>query len=108
MRARLFEIRAIAHAVGFALVGVALVATSGDIGADQAARRPPRTIIAPQTNPVVQELTRCDGLGTAVEQDAKFGARAENRQCLFTYGAPDSGSLAAQTRERTLSKPEDR
>jgi conjugative transfer region protein TrbK len=109
MRAPLFNLRAVARAAGFALVAAALVATAMDFGQHEPLPQPPRMVVAPQTDPLTHEITRCDALGMAAEQDAKCDAAwAENRRRFFTYGAADSGSRAMQTRAQSASNPEGR
>ena len=110
MRGRLFKIRAIAQTVGFALVAVAMamVATTIDLGRHEPLPQLPRTVIAPQTVPLMQELTRCEALGTAAEQDPWCEAIwAEIQRRLFK-DSPNSGPRNAQTPNQSASKPEDR
>ena len=109
MRGRLFNLRAVARAAGFAFVGVAIVATAIHLGRDQAVPRPARTVVTPQTDPLVREIKRCEALGMAAEQDARCEAAwAENRRRFFTYRPADSGSRDAPTRNQAASKPEGR
>ena len=109
MRGRLFNLRAVARAAGFALVAVAIVATAIHLGRDQAVPRPARTVVLPLADPLVREIKRCEALGMAAEQDAKCEAAwAENRRRFFTYHPADSGSRAMQTRNQAASKPEGR
>jgi conjugative transfer region protein TrbK len=109
MRGRLLNLPAVARAVGFALVAVAIVATAIHLARHEAAPRPPGTIVAPQTDPLAQEITRCEALGMAAEQDFKCEAAwAEIRLRFFTYRPADSGSRATQTRNQAASKPEGR
>ena len=110
MRSRLFNFPAVTRAVGFALVAVALVATALHINRHEPSPRLPRmVVVAPQTDPLIREITRCEALGMAAEQDARCGAAwAENRQRFFTYRAADSGSRATQTRNRPATNRQDR
>ena len=85
------------------------MATAIHLGRHEAAPRPARTVVAPQTDPLMQEITRCEALGMAAEQDARCEAAwAEKRQRFFTYRPPDSGSRNAQTRNQAESKSEGR
>jgi conjugative transfer region protein TrbK len=109
MRAPLFNLRAIAWAAGFVLVAVAMVAAAIDFGRDGPLPRPAVPLMVPKSDPLPQELTRCDALGTAAEQDAKCDAAfSESRQRFFTSPPADSGSRATQTRNHPPSKPEGR
>ena len=109
MRAPLLNLPAVARAAGFALVAVAIVATVIHLGHHEPSPGPARTVVAPQTDPLAQEITRCEALGMAAEQDPRCEAAwAENRHRFFTYRPTDSGSRNAQTRNQTASKPEDR
>ncbi len=109
MRGRLLNIPAVARAAGFALVATAIVATAIHLGRHESAPRPAGTIVAPQTDPLAQEITRCEALGMATEQDARCEAAwAEIRRRFFIYRPADSGSRATQTRNQAASKPEGR
>ena len=109
MRGRLFNLRTVARAAGFALVAVAIVATAIHIGRDQTVPRPARTVVLPLADPLVREIKRCEALGMAAEQDARCEAAwAENRRRFFTYDPTDNGSRAMQTRNRSASKAEGR
>jgi conjugative transfer region protein TrbK len=109
MRGRLFSLRAVARAAGFTLAGVAMVATAIHLGRDEAAPQPARMVATPQTDPLMRELTGCQALGPAAEQDAKCDALwAENRRRFFTYRPADCGLRATQTRNQPASKPEGR
>ena len=109
MRGRLFNLRAVVRAAGFALAAVAIVATTIHLGRDEPSPRPPRTVVPPLADPLVREIKRCEALGMAAEQDAKCEAAwAENRRRFFTYRPADSGSRNAQTRNQAASKPEGR
>ena len=109
MRGRLFNLRTVARATGFALVAVAIVATAIYLGRDQAVPRPARTVVLPLADPLVRETKRCEALGMAAEQDARCEAAwAENRRRFFTYHPADSSSRATQTRNQAASKHEGR
>lgn len=109
MRGRLFNLRAVARAAGFVLVAVAIVATAIHVGRHEVAPRPAETAVEPQTDPLVQEIIRCEALGMAAEQDARCNAAwAENRRRFFTYRPADSASRNAQTHNQAASKPEGR
>ncbi len=109
MRGRLFNLRAVARAAGFAIVAVSIVATAIHLGRDQTMPRPARTVVLPLADPLVREIKRCEALGMAAEQDARCEAAwAENRRRFFTYRPADSGSRNAQTRNQAASKPEGR
>jgi conjugative transfer region protein TrbK len=109
MRGRLLNLPAVARAVGFALVAVAIVASAIHLGRHESAPRPARMVVAPRTDPLTQEIARCEALGMAAEQDARCEAAwAENRQRFFTYRPADRGSRTTQTRNQAASKLEDR
>jgi conjugative transfer region protein TrbK len=111
MRGGLLKIRAIARAVGLALVAVAMamVATTIDLGRHEPLPQLPRTVIAPQADPLMHELSRCEALGTAAEQDPSCEAIwAEIQRRLFIDSPADNGSRNAQTPNQAAPKPEDR
>jgi conjugative transfer region protein TrbK len=109
MRAALFNLRAIARAAGFALVAVTMAATAIDVGRDEPSPRPPRMVVPPQTDPLVQDLTRCEAFGTAAEQAPWCEAIwAEIQRRLFMDSPADSGSRNAQAPYQAASKPEGR
>ena len=109
MRGRLLNLPAVARAAGFALVALAIVATAIHLGRHESAPRPARTVFAPRTDPLAQEITRCEALGMAAEQDARCEAAwGEIRRRFFIYRPADGGSRATQTRNQAASKPEGR
>jgi conjugative transfer region protein TrbK len=109
MRAPLLSLPAVARAAGFALVAAAIVASAIHLGRHEPAPRPARMLVAPRTDPLTQEITRCEALGMAAEQDARCQAAwAENRQRFLTYRPAESGSRTTQTRNPAASKREDR
>ena len=109
MRAHLLNLPAIARAAGFALVATAIVATVIHLGRHEAAPRPVMTVVAPRTDPLMQDLTRCEALGTAAEQDPWCEAIwAEIQRRLFIDAPTDSSSRNAQTSDQAPSKPEGR
>ena len=110
MRGRLFNFPAVARAAGFALVAVAITATAIHVNRHEPSPRLPRmVVVTPPTDPLTQEITRCEALGMAAEQDASCGAAwAENRQRFLTYRPADSRSRATQTRNQPAPNPEDR
>ena len=108
MRGRLFNFRALARVAGCALVAVAIVAVAIH-GRHDLSPRPARIAVTPLTDPLAQEMIRCEALGMAAEQDARCKAAwAENRQRFFTYRAEDRNSRKAQTRNHAVSNAEDR
>jgi conjugative transfer region protein TrbK len=109
MRGPLFNLRAVALAGGFALVAVAMVATAIDFSRDEPALRPAVPLLVPQSDPLAQDLTRCEALGTAAEQAPWCEVIwAEIQRRLFIHAPADSGSRNAQTPNPAASKPEGR
>jgi conjugative transfer region protein TrbK len=86
MRERLFDIAYIGRAAGFMLVAVALLASAIQLDPDQSTRLLVRTVVAPQSDPLLHEISRCESLGLAAEQDASCDAAwSENHQRFYTY-----------------------
>jgi conjugative transfer region protein TrbK len=79
------------RATGFALVGVAIVATTLHFRDD---RPTASSVTAPRpTDPFAAELARCQALGMAAQNDdACTAAWAENRRRFFTYRPASSVS----------------
>jgi conjugative transfer region protein TrbK len=110
MRGRFLNLPALARAAGFALIAVAIVATAIQLSRHEPSPRLPRMlVVAPQTDPLTREITRCEALGAAAEQDARCDAAwAENRQRFFTYRQADNRSCTEQTRNQPAPDPGDR
>ena len=89
MRGRLLNLPAIARAVGFALVAVAIVAAALHFRA--APLRSPDHAASPTatSDPLSDELKRCQVLAAQAKDDADCEAAwAENRRRFFTYQQP--------------------
>jgi conjugative transfer region protein TrbK len=109
MRGRLFNLPAVARAAGFALMAAAMFATAIRLGHYEPSPRLPRMVVVPQSDSLTHEITRCDALGRAAEQDARCDAAwAENRQRFFSYRPADSRSRPTQMRDQPAPNPEDR
>ena len=89
MRGRLLNLPAIARAVGFALVAIAIVAAS--LHFRETPSRLPDHAVGPVAtpDPLSDELTRCRVLGAQTKDDADCEtAWAESRRRFFTYQPP--------------------
>jgi conjugative transfer region protein TrbK len=92
MRGRLLNVGAIGRATGFALVGLAIIATAVHFRHSDA---PHATLSAPShiSDPLARELTRCQAIGMAAKDDATCEAAwAENRRRFFVYRPPASAA----------------
>jgi conjugative transfer region protein TrbK len=100
MRARFLNLRAVARALGFALVAVAIVATALHFRAPR--RAEPSAVDAPaRSDPLAEELKRCQLIADQAKDDpACEAAWAESRPRFFTYApahAATPGSPATNT-----------
>ena len=91
MRGRLLNLPAIARAVGFALVGIAIVAAT--LHFREAPSRLPDHPAGPAaaSDPLSDELKRCQVLAAQAKDDADCEAAwAESRRRVFTYHPPST------------------
>jgi conjugative transfer region protein TrbK len=91
MRGRFLNLPAIARAVGFALVAVAIVAAT--LHFREAPSRLPDHAASPATtsDPLSDELKRCRLLASEAKDDADCEAAwAESRRRFFTYQPPST------------------
>jgi conjugative transfer region protein TrbK len=91
MRARFLNLPAIARAVGFALVAVAIV--SATLHFREAPLRSPDHAASPAatSDPLSDELKRCRVLAAQAKDDADCEAAwAESRRRFFTYRPPST------------------
>jgi conjugative transfer region protein TrbK len=102
MRARLPNLWAVARALGFTLVGVAIVAASLHF------RGPPSRIetrpadVSESPDPLAEELKRCQFIADQAKDDpACEAAWAENRRRFFTY-AP--ASMPSATTAKSIGR----
>jgi conjugative transfer region protein TrbK len=101
MRARLLNLPAVARALGFVLVAVAIVATA--LHSRSLPRRvEPRAADAPATlDALAEELKRCQLVADQAKDDpACEAAWAENRRRFFTY-APAYGATPASPAKKS-------
>jgi conjugative transfer region protein TrbK len=101
MRGRLLNLPAIARAIGFALVAVAIVAAT--LHFREAPSRPRTHAPSPAAtiDPLSQELKRCQLLAAQAKDDAAcVAAWAESRHRFFTYQPPSNATTpsAASTK----------
>jgi conjugative transfer region protein TrbK len=91
MRGRFLNLPAIARAVGFALVAVAIVAATLHFR-DAPSRLPDRAASpATTSDPLSDELERCRLLASEAKDDADCEAAwAESRRRFFTYQPPST------------------
>jgi len=98
MRARLLHLPAIARAVGFALVAIAMIAAalhfrapSSRIGVQQ-----PKSSV--MDDPLAAELKRCQLIAEQAKDDAACEAAwGENRRHFFTYAPATSPTAPAKS-----------
>ena len=93
MRGRLFNLPAIARAIGLALVAVAIVAAT--LHFREAQLRSPDHAASPAatSDPLSDELKRCQVLAAQAKDDAACElAWAESRRRFFTYQPPSDAT----------------
>jgi conjugative transfer region protein TrbK len=91
MRGRFLNLPAIARAIGFALVGIAIVV--GTLHFREAPSRLPDhpAGLAATTDPLSEELKRCQVLAAQAKDDADCEAAwAESLRHFFTYRQPSN------------------
>ena len=91
MRGRFLNLPAIARAVGFTLVGIAIIAAT--LHFREAQLRSPDHAASPAatSDPLSDELKRCQVLAAQAKDDADCEAAwAESRRRFFTYQPPDT------------------
>lgn len=97
MRGRLLNLTAIGRAVGFALVAVAIVAAALRFGTHEPRIQGLHVSPAAASDPLTEELQRCQVLATQAKDDAACEAAwAESRRRFFTY-QPASSAAASPT-----------
>ena len=95
MRGRLLNFRAIGRAAGFALVGAAMVAAVVHFAHDAGSARPHPAAASAPSDPLANELNRCQALAMAAKDDAPCEAAwAESRRRFFTY-QPNPGAATS-------------
>jgi conjugative transfer region protein TrbK len=105
MRRRLFSIAAIGRAVGFAIVAAAILAAALHFRTSEHGIRGVQVTPSISSDPLTEELQRCQTLATQAKDDAACEAAwAENRRRFFTYRPAPS----AATAPAAASKPSDR
>lgn len=86
MRGRLFNMPAIGRAVGFALVAAAIVAAALHFRTSEPRLRDLHVSPAAASDPLTEELPRCQALATQAKDDAACEAAwTESRRRFFTY-----------------------
>ena len=89
MRGRLLNLPAIARAIGFALVAVAIVAATLHFREAPSRVRDQAASPAATSDPLSDELKRCQLLASEAKDDAACEATwAESRRRFFTYQQP--------------------
>jgi conjugative transfer region protein TrbK len=99
MRDRLLNLPAIARAVGFALVAIAIIVATLHF------RHPPprlqHTDPAAASDPLSDELKRCQLIANQAKDDSACEAVwAESRRRFFTYSPPASAATPAEPHDR--------
>ncbi len=96
MRGRLLNLPAIARALGFALVAVAIVAATLHFREAPSRLTDHAAGPAATSNPLSDELKRCQLLASEAKDDAACEAAwAENRRRFFTYAPASKPTPAA-------------
>jgi conjugative transfer region protein TrbK len=98
MRTWLPHLPAIARAVGFALVAIAMIATALHFRAvsSRSSAQPPAPATA--SDPLAAELKRCQLIAEQAKDDpACEAAWAENRRRFFTYAPASNPAVPAKT-----------
>ncbi|MBN9508281.1 MAG: putative entry exclusion protein TrbK-alt [Alphaproteobacteria bacterium] len=98
MRVRLLHLPAIARAVGFALVAIAMIAAALHFRA--ASSRIGAQLLAPAavSDPLAAELKRCQLIAEQAKDDPGCEAAwAENRRRFFTYAPASTPAVPAKT-----------
>jgi len=91
MRGRLLNLPAVARAVGFALVAIAIVATALHFRISEPHVQGLHVSPTAAFDPLTAELQRCQVLATQAKDDADCEAAwAESRRRFFTYPSPPS------------------
>ena len=105
MRGRLLNLPAIARAIGFALVAVAIVAATLHFR-EAPSRLPVHTPSpAPTIDPLAGELRRCQVLAAQAKDDAACEAAwAESRRRFFTYQPAPNAAVAPDAPPKPLSR----
>ena len=108
MRSASSRIRAIARAAAYTVVAAVIGATvltvrHNDMDAPASARAP-----APGSDTLASELSRCQTIGMAAQDDAACEAAwAENRRRFFTYRHADSATSAQSADRKPAATSED-
>jgi conjugative transfer region protein TrbK len=93
MRGRLLNMPAIGRAVGFAMVAVAIVAAALHFRTSEPRIQGLHVTPAADSDPLTEELQRCEVLATQAKDDAACEAAwAESRRRFFTYPPPPSAT----------------
>ena len=96
MRGRLLNLPAVARAFGFAFVAVAIVAAALHFRTPSARIEPRPAEISAASDPLVEELKRCQLIADQAKDDpACEAAWAENRRRFFTYAPASARTPAA-------------
>ena len=86
MRGRLLNLPAVARALGFALVAIAIVAAALHFRTSEPRVQGLHLSPAAASDPLTEELQRCQALATQAKDDpACEAAWAESRRRFFTY-----------------------
>jgi len=101
MRGRLLNLRAVAHALGFVFIAIAIVAAALHFRRPSARIDPRAPDISAARDPLAEELKRCQLIADQAKDDpACEAAWAENRRRFFTY-APASARTPADAAKST-------
>lgn len=96
MRGKLLNLPAISRALGFALVAVAIVAATLYFRQSGRRVRAPHVNPTAASDPLTNELRRCQLIANAAKDDAGCEAAwAESRRRFFTYSPATSRAAAS-------------
>ena len=101
MRGRLLNLPAIARALGFAIVAIAIVAAALHFRTPSARIDPRPAAISATPDTLAEELKRCQLIADQARDDSACEAAwAENRRRFFNY-APVAAPTPAESAKRT-------
>ena len=103
------NLAATGRAVGFALIALAIVAVALHRRYDEAPAGAPLLVPSIPSDALARELTRCQAIGMAAEDDAACKAAwAENRRRFFAAPPTDRASSSPTSAPTSEPKPADK
>ena len=105
MRGRLLNLPAVARAVGFALVAIAIVAATLQFREAPSRPRDQAASPAATSDPLSDELKRCQLLASEAKDDAACEAAwAESRRRFFIYQPPSDATTSSSASTKSPSR----